>query len=204
MTTVLFVDDDPLQAHVRRSVLGRHFSHVERAADAAEAFILVEIGGVADVVGNSLVVAPCFGDAINLDGENDGDSFGFELSGERNDRAGAPTVAIQNDLGGALLFFRQGGGGFCAEQAENQLVGVAHAAIFESLHVYCIWIRGAQAFCDLHGRVHGVVVTHVAAEKTDDDGTRIAVRTHGFWFAAGRTRRSAGRIFRIRRLIRTR
>ncbi len=42
MTTVLLVDDDPLQAHVRRSVLGRHFAHVERAADAAEAFILVE------------------------------------------------------------------------------------------------------------------------------------------------------------------
>ncbi len=42
MTTVLLVDDDPLQAHVRRSVLERHFSDVERAADAAEAFILVE------------------------------------------------------------------------------------------------------------------------------------------------------------------
>jgi CheY-like chemotaxis protein len=42
MTTVLLVDDDPLQAHVRRSVLQRHFRTVERAADAAEAFILVE------------------------------------------------------------------------------------------------------------------------------------------------------------------
>jgi len=42
MPIVLLVDDDPLQAHVRRSVLGRHFTHVERAADAAEAFILVE------------------------------------------------------------------------------------------------------------------------------------------------------------------
>lgn len=42
MTTVLLVDDDPLQAHVRRSILGRHFRDVERAADAAEAFILVE------------------------------------------------------------------------------------------------------------------------------------------------------------------
>jgi len=41
MSTVLLVDDDPLQAHVRRSVLGRHFP-VERASDAAEAFILVE------------------------------------------------------------------------------------------------------------------------------------------------------------------
>ncbi len=42
MTTVLLVDDDPLQAYVRRSVLERHFSNVERASDAAEAFILVE------------------------------------------------------------------------------------------------------------------------------------------------------------------
>jgi DNA-binding NtrC family response regulator len=42
MTTVLLVDDDPLQAHVRRSILGRHFPDVKRAADAAEAFILVE------------------------------------------------------------------------------------------------------------------------------------------------------------------
>ncbi len=42
MTTVLLVDDDPLQARVRRSILGRHFRQVERAADAAEAFILVE------------------------------------------------------------------------------------------------------------------------------------------------------------------
>lgn len=42
MTTVLLVDDDPLQAHVRRSILGRHFPDVARVADAAEAFILVE------------------------------------------------------------------------------------------------------------------------------------------------------------------
>ena len=42
MTTVLLVDDDPLQAHVRKSILKRHFSDVERVADVAEAFIMVE------------------------------------------------------------------------------------------------------------------------------------------------------------------
>ena len=42
MTTVLLVDDDPLQANVRRCVLERHFTDVQRAIDAAEAFILVE------------------------------------------------------------------------------------------------------------------------------------------------------------------
>jgi len=41
-TTVLLVEDDPFRAHVRRSLLERHFPDVERASDAAEAFILVE------------------------------------------------------------------------------------------------------------------------------------------------------------------
>lgn len=45
MKTVLLVDDDPLQAHVRTSVLGRGFRDVERAADAAEAFIRIEDPG---------------------------------------------------------------------------------------------------------------------------------------------------------------
>ena len=51
MTTVLLVDDDPLQAHVRRSVLGRHFPAIARAADAAEAFILVEDPQFAEKLG---------------------------------------------------------------------------------------------------------------------------------------------------------
>ena len=42
MTTVLLVDDDPLQARVRKSILGRYFSDIQRATDVAEAFILVE------------------------------------------------------------------------------------------------------------------------------------------------------------------
>ena len=51
MTTVLLVDDDPLQAHVRKSMLGRHFPAIERAADAAEAFILVEDARFAEKLG---------------------------------------------------------------------------------------------------------------------------------------------------------
>lgn len=42
MATILLVDDDPLQAYVRRSILERRSMDVERAADAAAAFILVE------------------------------------------------------------------------------------------------------------------------------------------------------------------
>lgn len=42
MATILLVDDDPLQAYVRRSILERRSMDVERAADAVAAFILVE------------------------------------------------------------------------------------------------------------------------------------------------------------------
>jgi CheY-like chemotaxis protein len=40
--TILLVDDDPLQAFVRKSILEKRFSDVLRVADAAEALCLVE------------------------------------------------------------------------------------------------------------------------------------------------------------------
>ena len=51
MTMVLLVDDDPLQAHVRRSMLLRHFRTVERASDVAEAFIMIEDPDFAEKLG---------------------------------------------------------------------------------------------------------------------------------------------------------
>ena len=70
---------------------------------ADEALVLIEIGGVADVVGDGLVVAAGFGHAIYLDGENDGNAFGLELAGEGDDGAGSPAVAIEDDVSGAFL-----------------------------------------------------------------------------------------------------
>jgi len=42
MTTILLVDDDPLQASVRKNILERRFRDVIRVADPAEALCLVE------------------------------------------------------------------------------------------------------------------------------------------------------------------
>lgn len=42
MATILLVDDDPLQAFVRKSALEKHFPDVRRVNNAAEAFCLVE------------------------------------------------------------------------------------------------------------------------------------------------------------------
>lgn len=42
MTTILLVDDDPLQAFVRMSALEKKFPDVKRVADPVEAFCMVE------------------------------------------------------------------------------------------------------------------------------------------------------------------
>jgi len=42
MATILLVDDDPLQAFVRKSILEKRFHDVQRVADASEALCLVE------------------------------------------------------------------------------------------------------------------------------------------------------------------
>jgi CheY-like chemotaxis protein len=42
MAIILLVDNDPLQAFLRKSALERRFQHVQRVGDAAEALCLVE------------------------------------------------------------------------------------------------------------------------------------------------------------------
>ena len=51
MSTILLVDDDPLQAYLCKSLLERRFAHVRRVADAVEALCLVEQPQFADELG---------------------------------------------------------------------------------------------------------------------------------------------------------
>jgi DNA-binding NtrC family response regulator len=51
MANILIVDDDPLQASLMMSVLGRHFGNVRRVTDAGEALCLIEQPDFADDLG---------------------------------------------------------------------------------------------------------------------------------------------------------
>ena len=51
MTTILLVEDDPLQAFVRTSALEKRFSDVRRAADPALALCMIEEPQFADRLG---------------------------------------------------------------------------------------------------------------------------------------------------------
>ena len=148
---------------------------------ANEAFVLIEIGSVADVVGDGLVVAAGFGDAVYLHGEHHRDSFGLELTRQGDNGAGAPAMTVEDDVGGALLFGRQRVGGFCAEQIYDEIVRVVGTAIFEGGYVNRIRVGVAQAFGDLDGGVDGVIVADVAAEETDYDGAQVGCSADGCW-----------------------
>jgi DNA-binding NtrC family response regulator len=50
-TTILLVDDDPLQAYMFKALLERRFADVRRVADAAEALCLVEQPQVTGTLG---------------------------------------------------------------------------------------------------------------------------------------------------------
>lgn len=50
-STILLVDDDPLQAYMCKALLDRRFANVRRVADAAEALCLVEQPQFADDLG---------------------------------------------------------------------------------------------------------------------------------------------------------
>lgn len=50
-STILLVDDDPLQAYMCKALLDRRFANVKRVADAAEALCLIEQPQFADDLG---------------------------------------------------------------------------------------------------------------------------------------------------------
>ena len=57
----------------------------------------------------------------------------------------------------------------CAKKMQNQIVGVAHAAVFECFDVNGGGVVFSQASRDLHGAVDSVVVTHESAKKSEND-----------------------------------
>src|SRR6185437_3372088 len=57
-SAILLVDDDPFMAYARKAALERRFRAVERAADAAQAFILLEDRAFTDRLA-LIIVALC-------------------------------------------------------------------------------------------------------------------------------------------------
>src|ERR1700722_11631715 len=139
---------------------------------ANEALVLIKVCGVSHIFRDERIVLTGLRDAIHLYGQDDGNSFGLQIAGERDDRTGSPAMTVQNDAGGSLLLVRQAGSAVCAEQMQNQIVSIASAAIFEGLDVRGGRIVFSQALRNLDSAVHGVVVPNESTQEADHDGWR--------------------------------
>ena len=96
----------------------------------------------------------------------------MQLAGEGDHGAGAPAVAVENDVGVPFLPRGEIRSGPGAEQIHDQRVRVVEATILECFDVNGVGIGLTQISRDLHGRVYGIIVADVATEKADDDRAR--------------------------------
>ncbi len=97
MLKILLVDDDPFQAIARKSLLGKRFKDVERAADAAEALCLLEQPEFADKLG--LVIS-----GLHLPGIS-GPEFVAELHARRPK---VPVIVLGNQQDAASDYEMEG------------------------------------------------------------------------------------------------
>jgi len=108
----------------------------------------------------------------------------MQLAGEGDHGAGAPAVAVENDVGVPFLPRGEIRSGPGAEQIHDQRVRVVEATILECFDVNGVGIGLTQISRDLHGRVYGIIVADVATEKADDDRPGVR-RTHRSRFRGG-------------------
>ena len=77
---------------------GDAFATVEKAVG------LVEIDSGHDIFGDDAIVLPGLGDAVDLDGEEHGDSGAVQFASQHDDGGRSPTMAKEDDA--RLRFFR--------------------------------------------------------------------------------------------------
>jgi DNA-binding NtrC family response regulator len=114
MATILLVDDEPLQAFLRKSALELRFDHVQRVTDAAEALCLVEQPRFAESLG------------LVITGHHAAGFGGPEFVAELQDRMPALNVLVLGSNGESASDYATSSASFLPRQASTEeLVAVA-------------------------------------------------------------------------------
>src|SRR5580704_996310 len=166
-----------------RGVGGANF-----AASVQSAVGLVVIRGLRNVWRNKGVVLATLHDAVNLDCQQDGNPVAIQRVGKCDGFRSSPAVSIDNDprasffVGGKLAIM------IGIERVQNGLVRFLAAVVFKRVDVRTGRVIPANARGKLHAAVHGIVVAHVSADKTDhNDFGRTRLCRCGFVGASKRT-----------------
>jgi hypothetical protein len=140
------------------------------AVDQAMRLIKIHRGG--DVVGDDLVVLPGLGDAVDLHGEQHGDSNTIQFAREHHYGGRSPTVAEQNDARLGFFLGAQNAVMIHVEPAKDGFVSGSSVTVLEDLDGRVFRQVGLNSVGQLHGAVIEIVVAHEAAGEADEDVRR--------------------------------
>src|SRR5258708_37384897 len=94
---------------------------------------LEEVGRGGDIFRDDLVALPGLGNAVDLYGEQHGDSRPIKLTSEHDRGRRSPTMAVENDAGLGFFFGAEDAVMVGVEQAQNGLVGSFSVAVLKNL-----------------------------------------------------------------------
>lgn len=141
----------------------------DSAAAMDDAFGLVEVDGFGNVVWDDGVVLPQLGDAIDLNGEANGNTGAAQIAGKRHGCGRSPALAEEHDVGALSFVLRQDAVVIRVEQANDGLEGLFSATIFEDSNVSTGRDGLANSLGEQDGGVMGIIVIYESADESDDD-----------------------------------
>ncbi len=148
----------------------RRIGRANRFASVNEASDLEKINRLSDVGGNVRVILAALGNTIDLNGQQNGDAELPEGAREVDALRRTPTVSIENDARLLFLGARERAIMVGIEKIQDLPQGFSLAMIFERLDVNPIRIFLPKMRRELNFRMDSIVMTNVAAQKTNNDG----------------------------------
>jgi len=134
-----------------------------------DAVRLIKVDRLRDVTGDDGIVLPDFGDAVDLHGEQNGNSCLLQVTSQQYSSGSSPTMSENDDACSRLFFGGKTAVVIDIEQAHDGVVGTLPAAVFEDPNVGVFGSRALDPLSKTNGAVVKIVVAYEAAHETDDN-----------------------------------
>ena len=155
---------------------------------------LVQVDGRGNVPGNEFVVLPGLRHAIDLSGQQHGDTHAVEFSRQHDDGACTPALAEEHDVSRIFFLLAQHSVVIGVEQAKDRLERGFAMAVLENLDVGVLGGILLEAMSNLDWAMMRVGMTDETADETDQDIRRtIGNGSNGSSFGSAKYRSACAR-----------
>lgn len=161
-----------IEAEISQNFGSGRISGPDLAASMDQPLRLIEVDRFGDIGRNDLVVLPRFGHAINLNGQQHGDSHAAQFASQHHDGRTAPALTEENDARPVFFLWAETAVVVAIQKTQDGLVGGFSVPIFEDLHVGIGGIGAFDALGHLNWPMIGIVMPHESAHEANHDVIR--------------------------------